>query len=209
MRAGKRPDAGDRSHGFTLLELLVALAIFAVLATTTYGGLVNILTQRAAVEEQAARLHALQRSYRLLERELAQLAARGIRDVHGDVQPPLQLGGQQSGLEFTHGGWFNPLDRPRAVLQRVRYELDQDRLLRFSWQVLDRAQDSEPREQVLLEGVRFLQVRLLDEANEWHEQWPPAALLPGQVAPTAPRAAEVVLELDGRGELRWLFRLAV
>jgi general secretion pathway protein J len=91
----------------------------------------------------------------------------------------------------------------------VRYVLDQDRLLRFSWQVLDRAQDSEPLEQVMLEGVRSLQVRLLDEANEWHEQWPPEALLPGQVAPAAPRAAEVVLELDGLGELRWLFRLAV
>jgi general secretion pathway protein J len=198
-----------RCRGFTLLELLVALAIFAVLATTTYAGLVNILSQRAAVEEQAGRLQALQRSHRQLERELAQFAGRGIRDGFGDTQPALQLGGQAPGLEFTHGGWLNPLGRPRAVLQRVRYVLDQDRLLRFSWQVLDRAQDSEPLEQVMLEGVRSLQVRLLDEANEWHEQWPPEALLPGQVAPAAPRAAEVVLELDGLGELRWLFRLAV
>ena len=197
------------ARGFTLLELLVALAIFAVLATVTYGGLVTVLTQRAAVEQQAARLQDLQRSYRLLGRELAQFSARGIRDAYGDVQPSLQLGGQAPGLEFTQGGWLNPLGRPRAELQRVRYVLDQDRLLRFSWQVLDRAQDSEPLEQVLIEGVRSLQVRLLDEANEWHEQWPPAALLPGQVAPAAPRAAEVVLELDDLGELRWLFRLAV
>lgn len=198
-----------RSRGFTLLELLVALAIFAVLATTTYGGLVNIMTQRAAVEQQAERLQALQLTYRLLGRELAQISTRGIRDIHGDLQPALQLGGQQPGLEFTHGGWLNPAERPRAVLQRVRYVLDQDRLLRFSWQVLDRAQDSEPVEQRLLEEVRELRVRLLDENNEWHEQWPPEALLPGQPLPAAPRAAEVTLELDDLGELRWLFRLAI
>lgn len=198
-----------RNRGFTLLELLVALAIFAVLATTTYGGLVNILTQRAAVEQQAERLQALQLTYRLLGRELAQLSTRGIRDIHGDPQPALQLGGQQPGLEFTHGGWLNPAERPRAVLQRVRYVLDQDRLLRFSWQVLDRAQDSEPVEERLLEEVRELRVRLLDENNEWHEQWPPEALLPGQPLPAAPRAAEVTLELDDLGELRWLFRLAI
>ncbi|MCW9057533.1 MAG: type II secretion system minor pseudopilin GspJ [Gammaproteobacteria bacterium] len=198
-----------RNRGFTLLELLVALAIFAVLATTTYGGLLNILGQRAAVEQQAERLQALQLTYRLLGRELAQISTRGIRDIHGDPQPALQLGGQQPGLEFTHGGWLNPAERPRAVLQRVRYVLDQDRLLRFSWQVLDRAQDSEPVEQRLLEEVRELRVRLLDENNEWHEQWPPEALLPGQPLPAAPRAAEVILELDDLGELRWLFRLAI
>ena len=198
-----------RARGFTLLELLVALAIFAVLATTTYAGLVNVLSQRAAVAQQAERLQALQRSYRLLGRELAQFAARGIRDSHGDYQPALQLGGPAPGLEFTHGGWFNPVDRPRAVLQRVRYGLDQDRLLRFSWQVLDRAQDSAPLEQELLTQVRDLRVRLLDEHNEWHEQWPPATLLPGQPPPATPRAAEVILELDDLGELRWLFRLAI
>lgn len=198
-----------RARGFTLLELLVALAIFSVLATTTYGGLVSILSQRAAVEQQAERLQALQRTYRLLGRELAQFAARGIRDEYGDPRPPLELGGERPGLEFTHGGWLNPVDRPRGVLQRVRYLVDQDRLLRQSWPVLDRAQDSEPVEQALLEQVRELRVRLLDENNEWHEQWPAAVLLPGQPAPAAPRAAEVTLELDDLGELRWLFRLAI
>lgn len=198
-----------RARGFTLLELLVALAIFAVLATTTYSGLVGVLAQRAAVEQQAARLQDLQRGYRLLARELSQFTARGLRDEFGELQPALQLGGQRPGLAFTHAGWFNPLDRPRGILQRVRYQLDQDRLLRLSWPVLDRAQDSEPLEQELLDQVRGLQVRLLDEAGEWHEQWPPEGLLPGQPPPATPRAAEVILELDDLGEVRWLFRLAI
>lgn len=196
-----------RLAGFTLLELLIALAIFAILATVTYGGLTQILKQRARVEVAAERLHELQLCYRLMQRDFSQAVERGVRDQYGDPLAPLTLGGDQAGLEFTRSGWHNPAQRARASLQRVRYGADQDRLLRHTWTVLDRAQETEPLEQLLIEGLQSMQVRLLDDNGRWWEQWPdPAAA--GSATPPVLRAAEVRLELDGLGELRWLFRLA-
>lgn len=196
-----------RCRGFTLLELLIALSIFALLAAATYGGLVSILSQRADVEQRAERLHELQLAYRVVERDLLQFSRRAIRDEYGDTQPAMALGGEIEGLEFTHAGWLNPADRPRPDLQRVRYIADQDRLLRFSWQVLDRAQDSEPVEQPLFDRLRTLEVRLMDESGSWHDQWPPLTV--GEEQPKSPWAVEMVMELEDLGEIRWLFRLAV
>jgi len=70
--------------------------------------------------------------------------------------------------------------------------------------VLDRAQDSEPLDRDLLEGVESLELRWLDADGDWQPQWPPPNV-PENAG--LPRAAEVELRLADRGELRWLFRL--
>jgi general secretion pathway protein J len=71
--------------GFTLLELLVALAIFAVLATMAYAALNSVLTARKQVEAKSARLSALQTALMIMERDVEQAVPRGIRDEFGDV----------------------------------------------------------------------------------------------------------------------------
>lgn len=195
-----------RAGGFTLLELLVAIAVFAVVATLAYGGLASVLEAREETAAGAARLRALQQTFLMLQRDLDQVQARGIRDEYGDGKPALH--GGPDWLEFSRGGWSNPADQPRSQLQRVAYALREHRLIRAHWQVLDRAQDSAPYEAPLLEQARALRLRFLDANHEWQEQWPPLSQREASAAQeTLPRAVEFTVELEHWGEVTRLFRV--
>ncbi len=194
-------------RGFTLLEMLVAIAIFALVAIMAHTGLRSVLNNRLHVEQQADRLQQLQLAITLIGRDLVQAVPRPIRDEFGDRQPALQGGGSfgEGRLELTHAGWRNPAGQPRSELQRVAYRLGEEGLERWSWQVLDRAQDSEPYRALLLDGVDELSFRFMDEQRQWHDHWPVEAL-EGDLA-RLPRAIEVILQLDGRGTIRRLWPL--
>lgn len=192
--------------GFTLLELLVALAIFGLLATMSYSGLRTILEQQAGTEAAAERLAELQKIYMLMQRDIEQAVDRPVRDEYGDEQPAL-AGGDV--LQLTRGGWSNPAARARSSLQRVGYAFEDDQLVRYSWSVLDRAQDSEPLRQPLTDSIEQLQLRYLAASNEWREQWPDTVPDTQSETPPSglPRAVEVTLDHTQFGQLVWLFQL--
>lgn len=190
-------------RGFTLLELLVALAIFAILAVMAYRGLDVVLAADRTAQAQAQRLATLQAVYRLMGRDIEQTAARSIRDQFGDRQPALL--GDSSALELSRTGRRNPAHLPRSRIQRIGYQLGDDRLVRSGWAVLDRAQDAEPARSDVLEQVDELGFRYLDRKQGWQTHWPiendDASRL------TLPMAVEVTLNLKDFGQVVWLFRV--
>lgn len=196
-----------RCRGFTLLELLIAVAIFGLTGAMAYSGLQQVLDQQAGTEQQAQRLSDLQKAYRIMQRDLEQLAVRSIRNEFGDSVGALVGGSGYTGVEFSRTGYANPAGFLRSDIQRVAYVPDQTTLLRRTWRVLDRSQDSLPDEQVLVEGMARFLLRFLDQSDNWQETWPPQqAQLAGTVnSGDLPRAIEVSLELDDLGTLRWLF----
>lgn len=194
-------------NGFTLLELLVALGIFALLAAMSYSGLNSVMLARQVTNQHAERLTQLQMAFLWLGRDVEQAVDRSIRDEYGDVQAAML--GVETGryqLELTRTGWRNPAGRARSDLQRVAYGLRDGELVRAYWNVLDRAQDSQPLESVLLDGVDKLELRFLDSTNKWQTSWP-AAQPGGQASPGAPRAVEVTLETTAEGRITRLFRV--
>jgi general secretion pathway protein J len=193
-------------EGFTLLELLVALAIFSLIAVMAYGGLETVLRQQTVTEENAESLAQLQKTYLIMQRDIEQAVPRTIRDEFGDQQAPL-IG--TTLFQLTRGGWNNPANQARSTLQRVGYSLEDRQLIRYAWLVLDRAQDSAPTRQPLAADIESMQVRYLDEAGKWLDQWPPVQSDSNPVAtPTDfPRAVEITLEHARFGELIWLFQL--
>ena len=195
-----------RQRGFTLLELLVALAIFALVSVMAYGGLASVLDQQFATDDIAAQLARLQKTYLLLQRDFEQVVPRPVRDEYGDTLAPL-LGDSQ--LQFTRGGWSNPAGHPRSSLRRVAYRLEDQELTRYAWSVLDRAQNSEPLEQPLLDGVTEISSRYLVENDEWQDSWPPAtvAAIGDTETFSLPLAVEIQLEHERFGVVTWLFQM--
>jgi len=195
-----------RCRGFTLLELLVALAIFGLVAVMAYGGLGTVLEQRAHTDASAQRLAALQKTYVVMQRDIEQAVARAIRDEYGDQQAPLAAAPV---FQLTRGGWSNPAGRPRSSLQRVGYDLEEQQLVRYAWPVLDRSQDSQPLQQSLADNIVSMQVRYLDAASNWQDSWPPleSGVEEAVVEPGLPAAVEVSLEHEYFGNLTWLFQM--
>ncbi len=197
--------------GFTLMELLVAIAIFAILAVMAYGGLENVLEISHHATAQVARLTNIQSAVSLLSQDLTQVIDRPVRDEYGDMRPSF-LGGSardNQEIEFTRGGRRNPLGFPRSSLQRIGYRLQEGRWLRLSWQVLDRAQDSKPISQIMVDHVDGLHFRFLDDAGTWHDQWPldSTTLVNSTVARVLPKAVEVEIDFPDLGRITRLYPL--
>ncbi len=200
--------------GFTLLELLIAIALFALLGLATYRMLESVLRSDEVVRAQETQLRQLGRAVWRLEQDLIQAVPRPVRDGYGDEQNALvgQLSSFEGGaaLELTRSGWRNPTGMLRANLQRVRWRLDNGSLERLYWLVLDRDLDSEPRVQRVLDDVTELRLRYLDAENSWHEEWPPFDFgrgNPEEQARRLPVAVEVSFDHLRYGTITRLLRL--
>lgn len=189
-----------RVAGFTLLELLVAMMVFAVLSILAYQGVRGALRAEEGVREAQAQWTALERAQTLFERDITQLAARSVRDARGDRQPPLVARAGQ--LDLVRAGVPNPLDFPRADLMRVRYRLADGRWERAASPILDAAPGDEPVFTVVLTGLRAVELTWLDQEGRWRSDWPP----PGGAADVLPRALSLRWDIAGWGRLerRWV-----
>jgi len=192
-----------RQAGFTLIEVMVSLAIFAALAAAAYTTLNGVVEASRVVSEQMSRLQALQRTVQRMSLDFGQLTPRPVRDELGDGRlPVLRADGRSLDLvELSRGGWSNPLVLPRPALQRVAYRIEEDRLIRRQWPVMDRTLGTEPAEATLLEGLEDIRIRYLS-GDEWTEQWPPDAGVGALGLALRPRAVEIVLVVEGLGEIR-------
>jgi general secretion pathway protein J len=190
-------------RGFTLIELLVAMAISAVLAIMTYGGFQKIQAISISASAATGRINDVQMALRRLEQDLGQAAPRPVRDPVGDSYRPAVFGdeGQQYRLEFTRFGWANPLGLTRSTQERVAYYLDEDRLVRRHWLVLDGTLALEPVDTAILEGVGDFDIRFLGGSREWLPRWPPGGAEGPAALRIRPLAIEITLDIDGMGTI--------
>ena len=195
--------------GFTLLELVIALGIFALVWVMVFSGYRAVLTTSTQVEQVSKELSKLQMVFNVIGRDIQQSIARSIRDDFGDTKAAFVGAGGGFGnmLEFTRAGVMNPLGRQRSHLQRIAYGVKEENLVRLSWPVLDRVQGMEPREAVLLEGIKAFELRFLKLDSQWATEWPPLTL-GEEEPPPLPKAVEVTIEVDGWGKLVRLYGLA-
>jgi len=196
--------------GFTLLELLIAITIFSIIVSFVYAGLNAVLDSKQRTDKHLAWLAQLQLGMNLMQRDIEESVERPIRNEYGDSQAAMTSDGF-SGLllELTRGGYANPMKLPRSDLQRVGYQLEEEKLYRLTWPTLDRAQNSEPRRQLLFDGVKEFDLVFFDQAMERHTRWPPQATAgKDKVTTPLPKGIEATLELDKWGKLRRLFSVS-
>lgn len=206
--------------GFTLVEVLIAMAITAFVAVVGYTGLTTVITGVDSLRQETRQLEELNRAFQVLGRDLHQFVDRSVYDEFGSRLSSME-GGELAAqsLSFTRAGWHNSVGLPRSSLQRVAYYVDEDKLIRASWPVLDRTGAIEPVEVVLLREVDTFEVRFLGALDElevnrdsqidrrfWQENWIPDVSRPDALA-EPPIAVEVRLFVPQWGELERLYVL--
>ncbi|KAA1173963.1 type II secretion system protein GspJ [Marinobacter salinexigens] len=161
-----------RQNGFTLMEVLIAVTITAVIGLGVWQVINGVVRSRDRVDVAADQFDGLQRAMLLLERDITQVVNRPARDVYGDYQPALTTREEGFSLMLTRQGWRNPLGTRRSELQRVAWEYTGNELHRRYWPNVDQGQEDNSVDLLLLEGVTDLEIRFLDDNANWQEQWP-------------------------------------
>ncbi|HEC13870.1 MAG TPA: type II secretion system protein GspJ [Acidiferrobacteraceae bacterium] len=194
--------------GFTLLEMVIAIAIFAVIATVSYASLSQFLDTYEYLTQRGEKTKGLQQTFALLAQDFHYSADRSVRDEYGDRQPAMiavavNLAEVGEIVRLTVSG--PDLQVPTASrLTRIAWRLDQGgRLYRMTWAVLDRAQDSAAYSRLILEGVDALELKFLtvDRNNQVQtsNEWSGSQGRPG--------AVEALLTLSDKRQYRWLFEV--
>lgn len=201
---------GRPSSGFTLIEILVAMVIVAVIGVLAYGGLHGVINEREQTSARMRRLQHIQQAFAIMTRDFSQLEPRPVRDPLGGTPLAALVSTPQSQppLIFTRGGWSNPLADVRSTEERVAYQLDNKRLDRLSWPELDVPAQSKPVKQVLLTNVSAFDVLFMDDAGKWQTQWPPLNVSAAAYLSKLPRAVEVRVTLKGLGRITRIVEVA-
>lgn len=189
----------SQTQGFTLLELLVAMSIFAFMSVMAFVGLNNALTSNEVITEKEQRLASLQRAVMFIEKDFRQIVLRPRTSGYQQKEQAFAYGLDSSGfLEFTRAGNQNATGLARSNLQRVRYDYEDKNLIRNSWSIVDHL-EAEPLKTTLLEEIDSIEIRLLDQNNEWKKNWSNTEFLP--------KAIEITIEHAYWGKIKRLISL--
>lgn len=200
------------SRGFTLIEMLLAVIIFAFVGVASVAMLDTVAKSDEASQQSIARMEKLQRALMFFERDIWQISPRQVR-INGEAPSKSTLAGaanfiesDDDGLSFSHAGWTNPgMVLPRSEVQLVGYRLKEQKIERLFYLYPDAVTGTEPNVQVLLEGIDELKFRYLANASaeqsselQWLEAWDNA---------TWPRAIKLTLRSDEFGTIERIFML--
>jgi general secretion pathway protein J len=191
---------GTRRAGFTLLEMLIALAIMATLSILGYRALLAMTESESRLSAEAARWRTLDRFFARLESDLREAVPRGARLA--DIRQPAWLatvdGDGNAVLAISRAGpEFNV--EPGSAGQRLAYRFRGGVIEVLYWSSYDRARVAEPSVYPLLADVSRFRLAYLAKNGTWLANWPVAG------DADLPRAARVELVLEN-GEVieRWL-----
>jgi len=197
-------------NGFTLIEVLVAMAIFGVMTTLAYMSLGQTFESADILNNRMDRLQSIQRTIRYLSNDLSTAAPRPVRSDVGDTYLPAVMvsAANDFALAVTHGGWPNPAGLPRSTQQRSVYLLEDGHLFRVYYTVLDSTYSNNAISTEILDGVESLEFRLIQDNSEVTNQWPPAGAQGAGADRMRPRAVEIILTLENEGEIRRIIEVA-
>jgi general secretion pathway protein J len=189
-----------QSRGFTLLEILIALFIFAMLSIVMIGALHAVMDAEAGVENSAARLRQLQFTLLIMSRDIEQAVNRPVINAFGKEDAALI--GTYNGFTLTHMGVANAVENlATSSMQRTRYVFAGGNLLRMVWPVLDLAPETQARTSFLLKEVNDGHFEYLGNNNRFYNTWP----IKEQSDQILPLAIRIFLSIPSWGKMSELY----
>lgn len=207
-----------RRAGFTLIEVVIAIFIAAVMFAIGYRAINQALHERDAINNAQQRVTEIQRGLRIVAQDFAQIEARATRDTQGsgELQAAVIATGRDDTLiTFSRTGWSNPIGLQRPAEQRVRYRFVDGSLVREHWLSVDPGLNTEPKQRVVLTRVKSVEIRFLDPVTRnWRIDWP-VVTTTGPVSPLnidevllpRPLAIELTVVFEDWGRVQRIFEV--
>lgn len=194
-----------KAHGgFTLLEMLIAIAIFAMIGLAANAVLSTVMTNDEVTKNFSVRLKALQQGFGAIERDLSQMVARTPRLLEGGRgNTVFQTGNdilesESEALVFYRLGWLNPDGLlPRGSLQSVAYVVREGRLERWYFPYPEPEFGAEPLKTVIIDKVLSVEYSFFME-DKWERKVEATKL---------PKAIAMEIEIEGLGKIQRKFML--
>ncbi len=193
--------------GFTLIEMLIAIAIFAFVAAISYSTLNNTLINREGFELNNERFEELGLAIQIIDKDFKQVINAPIPNPFGSslTIPALSAGGDTDTLiEFSRAGWPNPLSQTRGEIQRVAYRIEDNTLIREYWSVLNRDSSAKAREIKLLSNIDEVKFLFLDDKGSTSNTWPQDST----ASTDLPSGIEIELKTQRWGDIRRVYVVA-
>jgi len=196
-------------RGFTLIEILVAMSIFAMIAVGAAQILTRVTDSNELSNERFEKLQQLQRAMLIIERDFLQMVPRQTR-IAGEVSQLVLAGGQfeldsqDYAVSFVRQGWHNPQLRiRRSTQQAVAYRMFDDKLERLYSNYVDNVVGAEPKIRVLLDDIVSFKVEILSNVSTSRQTWSTSIN-----ATELPKAIAIIIESKVYGEIRREFKVA-
>jgi general secretion pathway protein J len=201
-------EEGDKDRGqggFTLVEVLIALFIFAIIASASTVALSSTLQSKDIIEARSSALTQLQIARATLKSDFLQSIIRPTRDEYGSHDNigfnGIQKFSDEPFIKFVKRGWLNPSGAsPRSNIQAIEYYLNGTNLIRRSRLRTDPTTETPNNDRILLTGIRAVRTEFLINGlwqNEWYADAYDESKLPSAIA--------VTLDSDNFGTTRQLF----
>lgn len=196
----------NKYKGFTLIEILIALTVFAILAAMTSSSLFYAFNTRTRVNAQADRLNTLQLAVSLIQQDTTQAVERAIRGNDMHLFPVFV--GQPKYLELTRDGNVNPKSlEKRSTLKRIALVCMDGTLIHRTWTSLDPVDRNIYEDKVLLSNLTACHFNYLNQSLQSLSEWREQAVTQNQHKELLPKAIQINITLQEWGEMNLLFTI--
>lgn len=166
-----------KNNGFTLIEVLVSIFIFAILATGSYQVLQSAIQTDEVSGRKIERLAEIQKTFTISDRDFSQMAYRSNRYPAYSTRKYIWaakniLDSDDWGIEFVRNSLLNPgAMLNRSELQRVAYRLKNGELQRGTYARTDPLENQPPRWETLITGVSKFELKFRNShgTKEWSD----------------------------------------
>ena len=190
--------------GMTLLEVAVAVAIMAIIYVLSNQAISVASDAYQTSEKHGQRLESIDRAWFLIKEDLKYVLNEQVVKPQQEPLPPLSLEFQRDQLiNVLRANNPNPTGLMRTDIMRIAYRLDEDVLVRMSWNDPAETDEEYMREQKILDGIEELRFEVLPPTarsiDNWTDRWKELEQLP--------LAVRVTMNLKDRGEMIRIFAL--